>query len=121
LKDQVLHKAYGGEFVSENEVIEEEEQPFKKLKLVMHKDETLMNRDKFQLQVRPNPGKMLNMGYDKRCIVTPSVPLEEVTEVTTLPFGHIGTVERTISSVPLKAIRLLHIFVVFCNLFLLNL
>jgi hypothetical protein len=54
----------------------------------MHRDEHLMVRNKFQIQVRENPGKMLNMGYDKRCIIKPSAPIEEVTEVKTLPFGH---------------------------------
>ena len=108
LKEQILHKAYGGEFVNEEEEMEVDEdleslpitiefQPKKKAKLIMHRDEQLMIRNKFELQVRENPGKMLHMGYDKRCIVTPSVPKEKVTQISTLPFGHIGTVERRLA------------------------
>jgi hypothetical protein len=63
----------------------------------MHKDETLMTRNKFQIQVQPNPGKKLNMGYDKRAIVTPTVPMEECTHVYTLPHGHKGSMERGIN------------------------
>ena len=108
LKEQVLHKAYGGEFVCE-EVEEEDDidpefdpwlpvdadiEPRKKQKLIMHKDEQLMTRNKFQLQVQPNPGKMLHMGYDKRVIVTPTVPMAQCTHVYTLPHGHKAGMER---------------------------
>jgi hypothetical protein len=72
-------------------------EPRKKQKLIMHKDETLMTRNKFQIQVKPNPGKKLNMGYDKRVIVTPTVPMEECTQVYTLPHGHKGALARGIN------------------------
>ena len=108
LKDQILHKAGGGEFTTEDMDVDEEFDPRlpisveiaprKKQKLIMHRDEQLMVRNKFQLQVRENPGKILHLGYDKRCIVKPSVPMEEVTEVKTLPFGHVGTYERELAS-----------------------
>ena len=45
----------------------------KKQKLVMHTKETMMKRNKFQLQVVNNRGKMLNMTYDKRQIFMPTV------------------------------------------------
>ena len=47
-----------------------------------------MKRNKFQLQEMENPGKMLNMTYDKRQILTPTVPMKYVTVIDTLPFGH---------------------------------
>ena len=47
-----------------------------------------MKRNKFQLQVVNNPGKMLNMTYDKRQILMPTVPMKDVTVIDTLPFGH---------------------------------
>jgi hypothetical protein len=72
-------------------------QPRKKQKLIMHQNEQLMIRNKFQIQVRENPGKILHLGYDKRCIVKPSVPRHEVTEVKTLPFGHVGVYERDLA------------------------
>ena len=107
LKDQILHKAYGGEFTTEDMEAEEEFDPWlpitveiaprKKQKLIMHRNEQLMVRNSFQLQVRENPGKILHLGYDKRCIVKPSVPLEEVTEVKTLPFGHVDTYKRKLA------------------------
>lgn len=107
LKEQILHKAYGGEFVDEEvdsdiedimEMLLEDYEPRKKKqKLIMHKNEQLMIRNKFELQVRENPGKMLHMGYDKRCIVRPTVPIDEVTHISTLPFGHVGIYERDLA------------------------
>jgi hypothetical protein len=99
LKEQILHKAYGGDFTMEEDEEDERDelpitidfQPRKKQKLVMHKNETIMVRDKFQLKVQENAGKVLNMGYDKRCIVVPNVPIEQVKEVKTLPYGHVDT------------------------------
>jgi hypothetical protein len=37
----------------------------------MHQNEQMMIRDRFEIKVKENPGKILNMGYDKRCIVVP--------------------------------------------------
>jgi hypothetical protein len=37
------------------------------------------------------------MGYDKRVIVTPTVPMEECTQVYTLPHGHKGALARGIN------------------------
>ena len=54
----------------------------------MHTEETMMKRNKFQLQVVNNPGKMLNMTYDKRQILMPTVPMKDVSVIDTLPFGH---------------------------------
>jgi hypothetical protein len=107
LRDQVLHKAYGGQFTSEEEEVDSEFDPWlpiqveieprKKQKLVMHKDEQLMTRNLFQLQVQSNPGKMLHMTYDKRAIVRPSVPLSECTHVYTLPHGHRDVIKMGIN------------------------
>ena len=104
LKDQILHKASGGEFTLEDMEADDEFDPLlpisveiaprKKQKLVMHRNEQLMVRNKFQLQVRENPGKILHLGYDKRCIIIPQVPTEKVTEVKTLPFGHVDIYKR---------------------------
>ena len=104
LKDQILHKAAGGEFTTDDMEADDEFDPWlpisveiaprKKQKLIMHRNEQLMVRNKFQLQVRENPGKILHLGYDKRCIVKPSVSAEDVTEVKTLPFGHVDTYKR---------------------------
>ena len=104
LRDQVLHKAFNGEFLdptatpntSESDEGEEEtkecEPEFgpraKKQKLLLHTNELLMKRNKFELKVVDNPGKMLNMTYDKRAIVTPTVSMSDVTVIDTLPFGH---------------------------------
>ena len=82
LKDQVLHKALGGEFT----VDEDEENPAKKQKLVMHRNETLMKRNKFQIEVVENPGKVLNVIYDKRQIIKP-VNTHHITCIDTLPWG----------------------------------
>ena len=60
----------------------------KKQKLLKHTEETMMKRNKFQLQEMENPGKIMNMTYDKRQILTPTVPLKYVTVTDTLPFGH---------------------------------
>ena len=49
-----------------------------------------MKRDKFQLKVVENPGKILNVTYDKRAIVTPTVPISDVTVIDTLPSGHMN-------------------------------
>ena len=57
---------------------------------MMHTEETIMKRNKFQLQVMENPGKMLNMTYDKRQILMPNVPIKDVTVIDTLPCGHHG-------------------------------
>ena len=55
-----------------------------------------MKRHKFQLRVIQNPGKVLNMTYDKRQIVMPSFDLSDVRVVETIPFGHKDlTVENT--------------------------
>jgi hypothetical protein len=101
LKDQVLHKAYGGIFTEEEvdsdiedivEILAEDLAPRKKQKLIMHKDEQLMTRDKFQIKVQPNPGKMIHMGYDKRVIMTPTVPMAQCTQISTLPHGHVNSI-----------------------------
>ena len=67
--------------------------------MIMHKDEQLMTRNKFQLQVQPNPGKMLHMGYDKRVIVTPTVPMKDCTHVYTLPHGHKAGIDRGLNDI----------------------
>jgi hypothetical protein len=91
-------------------------QPRKKQKLVMHKNETIMVRDKFQLKVQENAGKVLNMGYDKRCIVVPNVPIEQVKEVKTLPYGHVDTYKLHLA----KTFKSMDIAQRICNLFVIN-
>ena len=88
IKDQVLHKAFGGDFCDEDE---EDAQPNKKQKLVPHKNELMMRRNKFRLEVMENNGKMINMTYDKRCIVMPDSDVEDVTVIDTLPWGYVVT------------------------------
>ena len=88
IKDQVLHIALGGELCDEDE---EDMQPHKKKKLVPHKNEIMMRRNKFRLEVVENKGKMLNMTYDKRRIVMPDNDIEDVTVIDTLPWGFVVT------------------------------
>ena len=90
IKDQVLHmhKAFSGDFCDRNE---EDTQPNKKQKLVPHKNELMMRRNKFRLEVIENNGKMINMTYDKRCIVMPDSDVEDVTVIDTLPWGYVVT------------------------------
>jgi hypothetical protein len=60
-------------------------------KLVLHQNETVMRRNLFQVLVQNNPGKVLNMVYDKREIVWIDGSLirpQEVTLVDTLPWGY---------------------------------
>ena len=106
LRDQVLHKAFNGEFldptappnspgpdegVEETKECEPEFGPkAKKQKLLLHTNELLMKMDKFELKVVDNPGKMLKMTYDKRAIVIPTVSMSDVTVIGSLPFGHMN-------------------------------
>ena len=55
----------------------------------MHTKETMMKRNKFQLQVVTilKTEKMLNMIYDKRQILMPTVLMKDVTVIATSPFG----------------------------------
>ena len=55
----------------------------------LHLNETIMRRKKLDIYVEENKGKVINMTYDKRFIVTPQRAFEDVTIVNTLPFGHI--------------------------------
>ena len=73
-----MQKAFNGDYlepidefdqweVAESKVSEPELGPQpKEQKLVMHTEETMMKRNKFQLQVVNNPEKMLNMTSDMR-------------------------------------------------------
>ena len=74
LKDQILSKA-----INDN-----------KEKLVLHTNETIMQRRLFDIEVRNNNGKMLNMTYDKRAILpTSATTKDEIKMIDTLPFGHV--------------------------------
>ena len=74
LKDQILSKA-----INDN-----------KEKLVLHTNETIMQRRLFDIEVRNNNGKQLNMTYDKRAILpTSATTKEDIKCIDTLPFGHV--------------------------------
>ena len=74
LKDQILSKALNDY----------------KEKLVMHTNETIMQRRLFSIQVRNNNGKQLNMNYDKRAILpTSATKKQDIKCIDTLPFGHV--------------------------------
>ena len=94
LKSQVLHKAMGGAFISQESEMDDDtldpemEQMVKRKKLVLHQNETIMRRNNFEIQVEENKGKMLNMVYDKRHILAPHEDLSTVRCIETLPFGH---------------------------------
>ena len=73
LKDAVHKKARG--------------ETFEKLKL--HANETIMRRDAFHISVSNNPGKVLNMTYDKRYICEPVYDeFGQLKSIDTLPWGH---------------------------------
>jgi len=57
-------------------------------KLVLHLGEDIMRKDRFQVAVEPNRGKVINMVYDKR-VITPVDDIENITCVDTLPHGHV--------------------------------
>ena len=59
-------------------------------KLVLHRNETIMRRKKFEIVVEENRGKILNLSYDKRRLLNPNIGYEDVTCVDTLPWGHDG-------------------------------
>lgn len=62
-------------------------QPFEKLKL--HVNETMMKREAFHINVINNPGKTLNMTYDKRYICLPEYDEFGILKcIDTLPWGH---------------------------------
>ena len=62
-------------------------QPFDKMKL--HANETIMRREAFKITVTNNPGKVLNMTYDKRHICPPVYDEMGVLKmIDTLPWGH---------------------------------
>lgn len=75
LRDNVLYKSLHEDFT----------------KMCLHKGEPLMRRQDLDIQVVENPGKVLNMEYDKRQIVyyRPGTPREKILYVDTLPLGHI--------------------------------
>ena len=54
--------------------------------LVLHKDETVMVRNLFQVLVKTNKGKVMKMPYDKRIIVSPRDLYPKF--IDTLPHGH---------------------------------
>lgn len=88
LKLQILHKAFGGEFKDpeKGEGVEESKNDDRITKLVMHENETMMVRNKnFSINVIQNPGKQLNMVYDKRVIVRPECSMDSVKCIDTLP------------------------------------
>jgi G:T-mismatch repair DNA endonuclease (very short patch repair protein) len=85
LKVQVLHKATGGGLIDPRLEYEEDCDPWAVPKLVLHRRETIMRRNQFRIVVEQNPGKVLNMTYDKRVILVPDTPIRTV---DTLPFGH---------------------------------
>ena len=47
-----------------------------------------MRRKQFDIAVEQHKGKGLNLTYDKRKILNPMVPMDQVTMIDTLPFGH---------------------------------
>ena len=47
-----------------------------------------MRRKKFQIMVKENRGKVINVTYDKRKIRNPDVEYDEITVIYTLPWGH---------------------------------
>ena len=56
----------------------------------MHTNETIMRRELFNIEVRNNNGKQLNMTYDKRSILpTNATSKEDIKMIDTLPFGHV--------------------------------
>ena len=57
-------------------------------KLSLHRNDVIMRRNRFQIIVERNKGKILNMVYDKRKILNPDCDYHLVTCIDTLPWGH---------------------------------
>jgi hypothetical protein len=57
-------------------------------KMTLHLGDMQMRRQRFEIVVHRNKGKIINMTYDKRKIVNPDVDYDSVTCVDTLPWGH---------------------------------
>jgi hypothetical protein len=82
LRERVLHKAMGGTF-KHSETVEDEESMEK---LMLDEGDNIFRRKDFHISVEKNPGKVLNMVYDKRHIVVPKEPHPKC--IDTLPLGH---------------------------------
>ena len=50
-----------------------------------------MHCNKFRLKVVENNSKVINMTFDKRCIVLPGSEVEGATVIDTLPWGLVVT------------------------------
>ena len=60
----------------------------KKRKLTIHTNKIIMRQKQFDIVVEQNKGKGHNRIYDKRTILNPMVPLNQVTMIDTLLFRH---------------------------------
>ena len=90
LKEQVFYKALSEDLnimVFEEKMEAQKQKPRLK-RLVLHKNETIMRRKKFQVMVEDNKGKIINLTYDKRKILNPDENYEDVTVIDTRPWGH---------------------------------
>ena len=90
LKTQVFYKALQEDLSLsdfEETMIHQNKRP-RIEKLVLHTNETIMRRKKFQIMVEENRGKVINVTYDKRKIRNPDVEYDEITVIDTLPWGH---------------------------------
>ena len=90
LKEQVLYKGLSEdlETMSFEYRMEAQNKKPRLEKLILHKNETVMRRKKFQVLVEENRGKIINLTYDKRKILNPDEDYEEVTVIDTRPWGH---------------------------------
>ena len=90
LKAQVFYKALQEDLSLtdfEESMIHQNKRP-RIEKLVLHTNETIMRRKKFQVMVGENGGKMIDVTYDKRKILNPDVEYDEISVIDTLPWGH---------------------------------
>ena len=90
LKEQVFYKALSEDLDVmdfEERMVQQNKKP-RLEKLVLHKNETIMRRKKFQVIVEENRGKVINVTYDKRKILNPVENYEDVTVIDTRPWGH---------------------------------
>jgi hypothetical protein len=90
LKEQVLYKALSEDLdvMAFEEKMEAQNKKPRLERLVLHKNETIMRRKKFQVVVEENRGKIINLTYDKRKILNPDENYDEVTVIDTRPWGH---------------------------------
>ena len=103
LKEQVLYKALSTdieELEFEERMVKQNKRP-RVEKLVLHRNETVIRRKKFEIMVEENRGKILNLSYDKRRLLNPNSEYNDVTCVDSLPWGHdsIHTYEHNLKNV----------------------